>query len=36
MEQFKNTDNPEILIVVSKLLTGFDAPRISVVYICKN
>ena len=36
IEQFKNTDNPEILIVVSKLLTGFDAPRIAVVYICKK
>lgn len=36
IEKFKNADNPEILIVVSKLLTGFDAPRNTVVYICKK
>ncbi|MEY4464181.1 MAG: hypothetical protein RLZZ81_1152 [Pseudomonadota bacterium] len=34
-EKFKNAGDPEILIVVSKLLTGFDAPRIAVIYICK-
>jgi len=33
---FKESDNPEILIVVSKLLTGFDAPRNTVLYICKS
>jgi type I restriction enzyme R subunit len=27
--------DPEILIVVSKLLTGFDAPRNTVLYVCK-
>lgn len=32
---FKSGDDPEILIVVSKLLTGFDAPRNTVLYICK-
>lgn len=32
---FKGTGDPEILIVVSKLLTGFDAPRNTVLYICK-
>ncbi|WP_408005835.1 type I restriction enzyme subunit R domain-containing protein [Rickettsia australis] len=36
IEKFKNADNSEILIVVSKLLTGFDAPRNTVVYICKK
>lgn len=36
IEKFKKADDPEILIVVSKLLTGFDAPRIAVVYICKK
>ncbi|WP_377185561.1 hypothetical protein [Rickettsia sibirica] len=25
-----------MLIVVSKLLTGFDAPRNVVIYICKE
>jgi len=36
IRKFKSADDPEILIVVSKLLTGFDAPRVAVVYICKN
>jgi type I restriction enzyme R subunit len=35
INQFKFGDDPEILIVVSKLLTGFDAPRNRVIYICK-
>lgn len=33
---FKNTENPEILIVVDKLLTGFDAPRNVVLYIARS
>ena len=33
---FKRPDDPEILIVVSKLLTGFDAPRNAVLYVCKS
>tara|TARA_R110001606_G_C15403197_1_gene653532 strand:+ start:12352 stop:15576 length:3225 start_codon:yes stop_codon:yes gene_type:complete len=33
---FKGSGDPEILIVVSKLLTGFDAPRNTVLYVCKN
>ncbi len=32
---FKNSDHPEILIVVDKLLTGFDAPRNTILYIAK-
>ena len=36
INQFKHGDTPEILIVVSKLLTGFDAPRNIVLYLCKN
>ncbi|WP_372501005.1 HsdR family type I site-specific deoxyribonuclease (plasmid) [Tistrella mobilis] len=32
---FTGAGEPEILIVVSKLLTGFDAPRNTVLYICK-
>ncbi len=36
INQFKFGPEPEILIVVSKLLTGFDAPRNIVIYICKE
>ena len=35
IKQFKGSDGPEIIIVVSKLLTGFDAPRNTVLYLCK-
>ncbi|WAK04522.1 type I restriction endonuclease subunit R [Methylobacter sp. YRD-M1] len=33
---FKYSDEPEILIVVDKLLTGFDAPRNTVLYLDKR
>lgn len=33
---FKNDDHPEIIIVVDKLLTGFDAPRNTVLYIARS
>ncbi len=33
---FKGGGDPEILVVVSKLLTGFDAPRNTVLYLCKS
>lgn len=36
IESFKGANDPEILIVVSKLLTGFDAPRNTVLYVCKQ
>lgn len=36
INQFKNGATPEILIVVSKLLTGFDAPRNTVLYLCST
>ena len=36
IEAFKGSSDPEILIVVSKLLTGFDAPRNTVLYVCKS
>ncbi len=36
INQFKHGSDPEILIVVSKLLTGFDAPRNVALYLCKN
>ena len=35
IDAFKGADDPEILIVVSKLLVGFDAPRNTVLYVCK-
>ncbi len=35
IDAFKGPGTPEILIVVSKLLTGFDAPRNTVLYVCK-
>lgn len=36
IEAFRDTaGQPEILIVVSKLLTGFDAPRNTVLYLCR-
>ena len=34
IKRFKYGDEPEILIVVDKLLTGFDAPRNTVLYLC--
>jgi len=33
---FKSNEHPEILIVVDKLLTGFDAPRNTILYIAKK
>lgn len=36
IRQFKQNDEPEILIVIDKLLTGFDAPRNAVLYIDKR
>lgn len=33
---FKFGDEPEILIVVDKLLTGFDAPRNTVLYLTRR
>lgn len=33
---FKNGEKPEILIVVDMLLTGFDAPRNTVLYLARN
>jgi type I restriction enzyme R subunit len=34
--QFLYGDEPEILIVVDKLITGFDAPRNTVMYLCRT
>ncbi|MCS1411093.1 MAG: Type-1 restriction enzyme R protein [Verrucomicrobia subdivision 3 bacterium] len=36
IEKFKDPGEPEILIVVDKLLTGFDAPRNTVLYLCRT
>jgi len=33
---FKFDETPEIIIVVDKLLTGFDAPRNTVLYLTRN
>lgn len=35
ISRFKKADEPEILIVVDMLLTGFDAPRNSVLYLTR-
>lgn len=36
ISRFKNQDDPEVIIVVDKLLTGFDAPRNTVLYLTRN
>ena len=36
INQFKHGNEPEILIVVDKLLTGFDAPKNTVLYLCRT
>ena len=36
VNQFLYSEHPEILIVVDKLLTGFDAPRNAVMYLCRT
>ena len=33
---FKNAEFPEVIIVVDKLLTGFDAPRNTVLYLTRK
>lgn len=36
IRKFKHEDDPRILIVVSKLLTGFDAPKATVLYLTRQ
>jgi type I restriction enzyme R subunit len=36
INHFKNAEEPEIIIVVDKLLTGFDAPRNVVLYLTRS
>jgi len=35
IESFKNKEEPELLIVVDKLLTGFDAPCNTILYLTR-
>ncbi len=36
INRFKKAENPEIIIVVDKLLTGFDEPKNIVLYLTRN
>ncbi len=36
IDRFKNSDDIDVLIVVSKLLTGFDAPKATVLYLART
>lgn len=36
INRFKNQKKPEIIIVVDKLLTGFDEPKNTVLYLTRN
>ncbi len=36
IDRFNRPGKPEILIVVDKLITGFDAPRNTVLYLCRK
>lgn len=36
VNRFKNDNHPEVIIVVDKLLTGFDAPKNTVLYLTRK
>lgn len=36
IKQFKHNEHPELIIVVDKLLTGFDAPKNAVLYLTRK
>ncbi|MBR2261427.1 MAG: type I restriction endonuclease subunit R [Paludibacteraceae bacterium] len=36
ISRFKGQDEPEIMIVVDKLLTGFDEPKVAVMYLDRH
>lgn len=36
IKQFKDEEKPELIIVVDKLLTGFDAPKNTVLYLTRK
>lgn len=36
ISRFKNQEFPEVMIVVDKLLTGFDEPKVALMYLDRN
>jgi type I restriction enzyme R subunit len=36
INRYKKSDKPEIIVVVDKLLTGFDVPKNTVLYLTRN
>ena len=36
INRFKESEEPELMIVVDKLLTGFDAPIVKVMYLTRS
>nr|MCR5455112.1 type I restriction endonuclease subunit R [Bacteroidales bacterium] len=36
ISRFKNQESPDIMIVVDKLLTGFDEPKVTVMYLDRH
>ena len=36
ISRFKNQESPEVMIVVDKLLTGFDEPKVTLMYLDRN
>ncbi|MGL2986358.1 type I restriction endonuclease subunit R [Flavobacterium sp. RSSA_27] len=36
IQQYENGENIELLIVIDKLLTGFDVPQTIVMYLCRK
>ncbi len=36
ISRFKNQESPEVMIVVDKLLTGFDEPKVALMYLDRN
>jgi type I restriction enzyme R subunit len=36
INRYKNSENPEVVIVIDKLLTGFDAPCNTVLYLTRK
>ena len=36
IREFKEEPDPKILVVVDKLITGFDAPKNTILYLCRS
>ncbi len=36
ISRFKNQESPDVMIVVDKLLTGFDEPKVAVMYLDRS